>query len=65
MVDFLLSIVGLAALAGSIFEFYKFTQPAGAWMCLEPVASHGSSVARTNCGCSTRPWSSRWQVARR
>lgn len=32
MVDFLLSIVGLAALGGAIFEFYKFvndTTPSG------------------------------------
>ena len=41
MVDFLLSIVGLAALGGAIFEFYKFvtdTTPAGGhlngWMAL-------------------------------
>ncbi len=31
MVDFLLSIVGLAALGGAIFEFYLFVQPGGAW----------------------------------
>ena len=35
MVDFLLSIVGLAALGGAIFEFYKFvtdTTPTGGHM---------------------------------
>jgi hypothetical protein len=35
MVDFLLSIVGLAALGGGIFEFYKFvtdTTPGGGHM---------------------------------
>jgi hypothetical protein len=35
MVDFLLSIVGLAALGGGIFEFYKFvtdTSPGGGHM---------------------------------
>lgn len=35
MVDFLLSIVGLAALGGAIFEFYKFvndTTPKGGHM---------------------------------
>ena len=35
MVDFLLSIVGLAALGGAIFEFYKFvtdTSPHGGHM---------------------------------
>jgi len=32
MVDFLLSIVGLAALAGAIYEFFKFTQDKGVWL---------------------------------
>jgi glycerol-3-phosphate acyltransferase PlsY len=33
MVDFLLSIVALAALVGSIYEFFfKFQRPDGVWM---------------------------------
>jgi len=31
MVDFLLSIVGLAALGGAIFEFYKFVTDSWFW----------------------------------
>ena len=40
MVDFLLSIVGVAALGGAVFEFYKFVTNEGAagrmngWLCL-------------------------------
>ena len=49
MVDFLLSIVGLAALVGSIFEFYKFTQPAGAWMWTGVIAV---VLAIVFCACA-------------
>jgi hypothetical protein len=31
MVDFLLGIVGLAAVGGAVYEFYAFTQPGGGW----------------------------------
>ena len=31
MVDFLLGIVGLAAVSGAIYEFYVFAEPGGAW----------------------------------
>ena len=51
MVDFLLSIVGLAALGGAIFEFYKFVSDNS------PTASHltgwiALGLAVVFCACA-------------
>ena len=49
MVDVLLSIVGLAALVGSIYEFFQFTRPAGVFMWTGVIAI---VLAIVFCGCA-------------
>jgi hypothetical protein len=49
MVDFLLSIVGLAALVGSIYEFFVFTRPSGTWMWTGVIAV---VLAIVFCACA-------------
>lgn len=51
MVDFLLSIVGLAALGGAVYEFYKFVTDNS------PTASHATGwialvLAIVFCACA-------------
>ena len=50
MVDFLLSIVGLAALGGAIYEFFfKFNTPTGTWM---PHGIISIVLAIVFCACA-------------
>jgi hypothetical protein len=49
MVDFLFSIVGLAALVGSIYEFFQFTRPAGVFMWTGVIAI---VLAIVFCACA-------------
>ena len=49
MVDFLLSIVGLAALAGAVYEFFVFTRPGGTWIWQGIIAV---ALAVVFCACA-------------
>jgi hypothetical protein len=49
MVDFLLSIVGVAALVGAIYEFFVFTRPDGAFMWTGVIAI---VLALVFCACA-------------
>ncbi|HLR05281.1 MAG TPA: hypothetical protein VK117_05680 [Pyrinomonadaceae bacterium] len=49
MVDFLLGVVGLAALVGSIYEFFQFSRPAGVFMWTGVIAI---VLALVFCACA-------------